>query len=59
MEKIRVEEILQEEFKCYATTSEDLEIIKELFEKEIEIKVIDGKVYDEAGTWVADVAYYD
>lgn len=57
MENLRVEELLEGLHNCKASTKEDLETIKGLYESEIEFKITDGKVYDEAGTWVADVKY--
>lgn len=59
MTNLRVEELLQEFHNCKATTKEDFNTIKELYESEICFTIVDGKVYDEAGTWVADVEYYN
>ena len=58
MENERVLELLQELYNCKPATDEDLEEIKKLYESEIPFKIIDGKVWDESGTWVADVGYY-
>ena len=58
MENIKVEELLQELHNCKAATSEDFETTKGLYESEIDFKIVDGKVWDESGTYVADVEYY-
>jgi hypothetical protein len=55
----KVLEFLQELYSCKPATKDDLEEIKALYESNNDFKIVDTKVYDEAGRYVADVEYYN